>query len=323
MAFASYILSPTASQQIFHDEIIPQELHPVLTHNHQTDGLQPLAVLIVGQTGAGKTRLAPVLLSALARQGRTPAHLIADTYKAYHPSYLAIMQSKPAIASPATGTDARRWLTMACELAAEKRLDVLVESACRHPDDFCSLAALFRKAGYGVCVAVLAVPEALSRLGILVRFHRKLPEAQSGRLPLRLTPRKVHDDSYAGLEEATRFVDGSDAADRVVVVRRGNGVAYENSRGEKGEWKSPAGAAKALEVERRRPLTREELKVVEEDLDMLVAMGDDGTTADVGEIHALVDALKRVVPDGDGGLAHDFPDLVPLDAGKFLGNRSL
>ncbi len=79
---------------------------------------------------------------------------------------------------------------MACEHAVAQRLDVLVESACRHPDDFCRLAEIFRAGGYKIRVAIMAVPEALSRLGILVRYYRNLPEAQSRGLPLRLTPKK-------------------------------------------------------------------------------------------------------------------------------------
>lgn len=312
-AAASYVLSPEASQHIFTTEIVPAELAPVLHLHHQTDGKQPLAVLIVGQTGAGKTRLAPVLLDAMTRLlGRTPAHFVADTYKAYHPSYRSV---PPQLASAATGPDARRWLTMACQLAADTRLDVLVESACRHPDDFCALAALFREAGYRVAVAVLAVPEALSRLGIMVRFHLALPEARSGRLPLRLTPRKVHDDSYAGLAEAARFVDESDAADVVVVVRRGDGVAYRNERGEDGKWRGqPPGAARALEVERRRPLSGEEMEVVRRGLETLEGVTDPGGREQVEEIRGLVEALETSASD------EAFPELVPLNAGSFLGN---
>ncbi|KAH8909957.1 hypothetical protein BR93DRAFT_935645 [Coniochaeta sp. PMI_546] len=315
---SSYTLSLESSQQIFNTEIVPTELTPVLHLHHQTDGKQPLAVLIVGQTGAGKTRLAPVLLDAMRSLDRTPAHFIADTYKAYHPSYPEILATRPGLASAATGTDARRWLTMACEFAASRRLDALVESACRHPDDFCTLAALFRAAGYRVAVAVLAVPEALSRLGILVRFHLALPEARSGRLPLRLTPKKVHDDSYAGLAEAARFVDESDAADAVVVVRRGNGVAYRNERGRDGGWTGRPGAARALEVERRRPLSAEEMEVVREGLETLGKVTDPGLGEQIEEIRGLVDALKTTGSD-EGNTAEGFPALVPLDAVEFLG----
>ena len=315
---ATYILSEESSQHIFTTEIVPQELSSVLHLHHKSDGKQPLAVLIVGQTGAGKTRLAPVLLDAMTSLDRTPAHFIADTYKAYHPSYAQILDTKPALASAATGTDARRWLTMACEFAAQHRLDVLVESACRHPDDFCSLAALFREAGYRVAVAVLAVPEALSRLGILVRFHMNLPEAQSGRLPLRLTPKKVHDDSYAGMVEAARFVDESDAADEVVVVRRGNGVAYENTRGEGGKWEREAGAVRALEGERRRPLSKEESEAVEEGLARLGKVSGDGLEELIMEIRQLVDAMAAG-PSMGKEESEGFPKLVPLDAVNFVG----
>lgn len=317
MASASHILPPATSQSIFTTQIVPNELAPVLAQNHQAANQQPLAVLIAGQTGAGKTRLAPTLLSAMATASRRhPAHFIADTYKTYHPSYAAILRSStPALASAAAGADARRWLAMACALAAEHRLDVLVESACRHPDDFRGLARLFRAAGYAVAVALLAVPAALSRLGVMVRFYAGLSEAGSGGLPSRLTPRGVHDDSYAGLGEVARFVDESDVADVAVVVRRGLGVAYENRIGEDGRWRGQAAAARALEAERKRPLSEEEREVVREGLEMLGQVEDNGVREQIEEIRAMVDGLETAdAVDDDGGL----PALVKLDAVEFI-----
>ena len=307
MAAESYALSETESQRIFDQEIVPTELDPITHHHHRDDGKQPLAVLIVGQTGAGKTRLAPVLRAAMAETGRAaPAHFIADTYKAYHPFYARLAAEKPSsFASAAAGPDARRWLAMACALAARRRVDVLVESACRHPDDFSVLAAAFRAAGFCVCVAVLAVPDALSRLGVLVRFYARLPEAHSGRMPLRLTPRRVHDDSYAGLADAARYIDAEDVADAVVVVRRGNLVAYAGRGG---------GAESALETERRRPLTGVELRVAEGDLEMLEGLGDPEVGSQVEEIRGLIARLGADRADGP-----EFPVLMPLDAIDFVG----
>lgn len=320
MAFQSYHLSPSDSQSIFFNQILPQELTPILPHNHQSDNLTPLAVLIVGQTGAGKTRLAPVLLSAIKTLGRTPAHFIADTYKAYHPAYQSIISGpNPNIASPATGTDARKWLTMACHFAVEKKLDVLVESACRHPDDFAGLVKLFREGGYRVCVAVMAVPEPLSRLGILVRFHRDLPEARSGKLPLRLTPVKVHDDSYRGLVEAARFVEveGGRMVDEVVVARRGNGVVYHRKKGEGDEGDGRfEGLVDVLDVERRRPLTDEETEGARKDLEMLegLAPATDAVVENVAEIGKMIGDLAK------GWTTEEkVPVAEPLDAVEFVG----
>lgn len=209
------------------------------------------------QTGAGKSRLAPELLAAVEKRG-SPAHLIADVYKTYHPAYSSLLTSAPVLASPATGTDARRWLEMACRWAIERKIDVLLESACRHPADFTTLASAFHGAGYRVHVAVLAVPACLSLLGVVVRYRRNLPEARSGGLPLRLTPRRVHDETYDGLRGAVAFVDESDAVDSVILVRRDGQVAYENRRGPDGLWTGAAAARATLEVERTRPLTQVE-----------------------------------------------------------------
>ena len=307
-------LSPKERLNVFDNEIIPQELQPHLHLNHKYDGKQPLAVLIVGQTGAGKTRLAPILSQAMVTINRPPAHFIADTYKTYHPHYTSCLQKAPEKASILASLDARIWLTMACEYAIDKRLDVLVESACRHPDDFCKLALIFHERGYNVRVAVLAVPEVLSRLGILVRYHRNLPEAQSRGLPLRLTPKKVHNDSYVGLEHALRFLDGDPAVDGVIVVRRGNLLAYRNERYGKEErrWRFEPSALKALERERVRHLSEEEEQIAIEDIEELKKIQDPKLEVEIKEIEELLAKLR------EGEKGDQLPALEPLHADEFI-----
>ncbi|KAF4491429.1 hypothetical protein CGGC5_v001589 [Colletotrichum fructicola Nara gc5] len=262
-----HILPEPVSREIFQTQILPADLPATLTP-HPTRA-RPLAVLIVGQTGAGKTRTAPTVLSAMNRIN-PPAHFIADVYKAHHPSYLTLISSpNPAHASPATGPDARKWLAMAAAEAISRKLDVLLESACRHPDDFRDLARMFGEAGYRVEVVVMAVPAALSRLGILHRFYERLPEAGSGNLPIRLTPVKIHDDSYAGLMSVAEWIDEVDYIDRVLVVRRGNLVACSDDNNETGKLSGKV--AEALRRERERPLTAEERKVAVADLEKLEA----------------------------------------------------
>ncbi|KAL2752655.1 hypothetical protein ACRALDRAFT_2070671, partial [Sodiomyces alcalophilus JCM 7366] len=268
-----YLLPQETSDSIFTTQILPAELPPSLSPSplvlSPTDPKPPIAVLIVGQTGAGKTRLAPPVLDALTSLRRQPpAHFIADTYKTYHPAYqsLASDPTTAPLASPATGPDARRWLHRAASHAAHRRLDVLLESACRHPDDFVHLARLFYNARYRLDVLLLAVPRALSRLGLLTRFHDRLPEASSRGLPVRLVPVKVHDDSYDGLLEAARWIDAHpDCIDRVFVVRRGNLLAFSDARS--GPDRLLQGrAADAVQRERERPLTPSEATIAVEDL---------------------------------------------------------
>ena len=316
---------------------------------------QPLAVFVIGQTGAGKTRTAPALKVAMraVRGGdrEEPAHFIADTYKAYHPSYARLAAERPGLASAATGPDARRWLAMATDRAAALRIDVLLESACRHAADFAALARALARSPHGayrVEVAVLAAPRALSLLGVLARFHLRgrpslVEEEGQGQgsarvLPARLTPRTVHDESYAGVMEAAAFIDGvgsesdrdhgADAAvvDQVVVVRRDNLVAYADERGPDGRWMRSrpgsagrGGVAAALEAERRRPLTPGERAAADADLLLLRGLGVPALETQLAEIEAMLGS-EPVVPgppgEGDGprpdGSSPEFPALKPL-----------
>ncbi|KAI1467123.1 zeta toxin-domain-containing protein [Daldinia caldariorum] len=302
----SYILSEEESRSIFERDILPSELShlsaatPQPSNSNEIVGDRtPLAVLLIGQTGAGKTRAAPALKGALTRlRGASRlAHFVADTYKTFHPAYNALLASRPALASAATGPDARRWLATAASRAASRRADVLVESAARHPGDFADLARLFHASGYRVEVAVLAVPAALSRLGILARFYEKLPEAgPRGGLPLRLTPRKVHDESYAGVLEAAAFVDSSGAVDQVVVVRRDSLVAYANERiknvgGYGNGWRQVPRTAEAVRTERERPLTASERTAAELSLQRLRKMNVPGLESQLIEIERMLEPL--------------------------------
>lgn len=155
-----YRLSASESQRIFNEQILPVDIGPILPSPTPNSSL---AIVAVSQTGASKTRLVPAILSPLSTAGRTSTHLITDVYKTHHLAYSAL----PAhLASPATGPDSRIWLSMAAEEVARRRQDVLIESACRHPSDFTSLASIFRSASYHITVIMLAAPHPLSCLGV-------------------------------------------------------------------------------------------------------------------------------------------------------------
>lgn len=345
----SYILSDAESRAIFEKKIVPVELGVTAgggaasdTEGTPTNTRQPLAVFVIGQTGAGKTRTAPALLAAMrAVRGDgdgngvlPPAHFIADTYKAYHPAWADLAASRPGLASPATGPDARRWLAMAAARAAELRRDVLLESACRHAGDFADLARILRAARYRIEVAVLATPSALSLLGVLARFylHGLAAEESPGPgpanlLPARLTPRAVHDESYTGVLEAAALIDGLDLAaetkevvDQVVVVRRDNLVAYADERDPDGRWmhsgSGSGGVVAALEAERRRPPTSAERAAADTDLQMLRDLGIPGLDAQLREIEALLDG-EPAVPEANNEIRP--PEFPPLGPWKLPG----
>ncbi|KAH6624483.1 hypothetical protein B0J18DRAFT_465700 [Chaetomium sp. MPI-SDFR-AT-0129] len=190
-------------------------------------------------------------------------------------------------------------------------------------------SGVFSLHGYTVRVAVLAVPTPLSRLGVLVRFYaassassassstsggsqgqeqqqEQQQQQHQHKMPPRLTPRVVHDESVAGVREAVAWVDagmdavdgGSFVVDRVVVLRRGGGVVHEREsdrvrqveeEGEKTE--KPDSAGRALEREQARPLSRADRKTAAADIAMLRALGGPGVDKEVDDIEGLLEEL--------------------------------
>ncbi|KAL2255605.1 hypothetical protein VTK26DRAFT_3025 [Humicola hyalothermophila] len=160
-------------------------------------------------------------------------------------------------------------------------------------------------------------------------------------MPARLTPQKVHDESFAGLREAVAWLDrdgglcdgadprpvserGDGAADgsegrearpnrveRVVVLRRGGRVAYRNERDADGQrWtRGKAGALEALEAERQRALSAEEKRAAEEDIKMLRSLGDPEVDKELDEIERLIAGLGG----GQDGVVSDL-ELFDVDA---------
>ncbi|EPE03309.1 zeta toxin family protein [Ophiostoma piceae UAMH 11346] len=315
---------------------------------------RPVCIILAGQTGAGKSHAAPALAAALhkayvgvsATDSQRYCHLVADTHKPYHPAYAGLVadaaagKAPPGLASAATGFDARRWLSRACAVAAgapasqtgpgTPPLPTLIESASRYPQDVVEMAGIFRRAGFHVCIVLLAVHAAQSRLGLLARYLDALSAAEAQpaeteteagtdkkkKLPVRLTPRPIHDESYAGLAELASVLDkesdgDSSLADEVLILRRGNQVAYANCYGEDGrnKWKtSPPRVSRALAAERarqgvaaesallfsdvarlkeRHPERAAELDAFAAEYEADMAVKEEGETQNLGELYAL------------------------------------
>ncbi|GAA2710214.1 zeta toxin family protein [Micromonospora olivasterospora] len=115
---------------------------------------------------------------------------------------------------------------------------------------------MFRAAGYRVEAAIMAVPEPLSRLGIIHRYHDQVQKLGYGRL----TARDNHDASYQGVRRAAETIDRDRIVDVATVYRRGNQQLHTNHLDGASAWRWPAGTAAAIDAERQRPWTPEETK---------------------------------------------------------------
>ncbi|MEV7470863.1 zeta toxin family protein [Streptomyces kronopolitis] len=211
---------------------------------------RPVAVYVVGQPGAGKTRAAQMVRRTL----RDGVHLRGDDFKFHHPDYLQLLREEPRTASERIRADYRAWQAQAEAYVRERRGDVVIETTPTSAAGFLAGASLYRQAGYRVELVVLAVRAADSRQGTAARYAKL-----SGRgVPARFTTAAGHDGCCAVLPEVVAMAEQLAAVDEVLVMRRDAHPLYRNTLDDQGRWARRPAAALALAAEWARPYTAEE-----------------------------------------------------------------
>jgi hypothetical protein len=237
-------LSEEANERIFREQIVPMFLTGAPAQR------QPVAVIVGGQTGAGKTAVTATVKHALGQSGGF-VNINMDFYNPQHPSYHRWRAEDEHTASAKVRPDGERWWTKAQQHAIDNRCHVVLESAMRHKLEFEDIARRFHDAGYRVEVAIVAVPESLSRLGMLQRYWGEVQEVGHGR---RIDP-AIHDECYRGVVRGAAAVDAGDLAHSAFAFRRNGEVIYANHAGPDGAWREAPRLAAAVQAERHRPWT--------------------------------------------------------------------
>ncbi|WP_322779343.1 zeta toxin family protein [Frankia sp. Cas4] len=235
-------LDPDVHEFIFQELIVPQRLA------RTTPQTEPVVVYLMAQPGAGKTPTASILKHALDQRGGA-THFCSDYYKAYHPTYLRLLEKDPRAAGARIRQDYERWQTMGHQYVRERSADALVEMAPSSEERFRSAAEPFAAAGYRVHVVILAVPEAVSRQGTADRYVRQQQANGRGRFS---TP-EGHDRCYQAVADIAQGVDRGSLVQEVWVIRRGEHPLYHNVRDSAGRWSGVPGCHAALQDERNRP----------------------------------------------------------------------
>ncbi|MEV5964783.1 zeta toxin family protein [Kribbella sp. NPDC051952] len=236
-------LGEAENERIFRDRIVADQLAGTAQD-------RPVVLFVGGQPGDGKATITALATAALRRRGG-PVVLSSAAYEPYHPRFHEPITDVPATAGVYVEADGLRWLARAEEWVIEQRCDAIFETDLNDPEGFARSARRFKAAGFQVEVAMLAMHEGLSRLGVLERHLRALESFGHGR---RLEQAR-HDAGYAGVLRAAGLIDDGAWADRVAVLRPDGQLIYGNQRDAAGDWQQPARTIDAIGWERDRPWT--------------------------------------------------------------------
>jgi len=243
-----YRLPEDENRRVFQEEIVPQLLAG--RARQQT----PTVVFLVGQPGAGKSRLTEVLAARLNQRGGF-VDIDSDLYKPYHPDYDALMARDDTLMAAFTRADGRAWMARAEDYVRTHGLHVIVQETSQNAEAVAEKMSAYRGAGAHVEALFLAVPQAMSNQGIIAWYFEQLTDRGHGRLTVQANA----DESYLGILALADRIDREPLVDVAGVYRRGEPAPrYSNSLDDAGAWTSPPGLRRALEAERARPWTASE-----------------------------------------------------------------
>ncbi|GAA0298249.1 hypothetical protein GCM10010302_41150 [Streptomyces polychromogenes] len=243
-----YRLSEAENRRIFLEGIVPELLEGRVPQG------TPTVVFLIGQPGAGKSRLTEEVARILDRRGGF-VDVDSDLYKPYHPSYEALMAQDDTLMAAYTRADGRAWMAQAEEYVRSHKLHAIIQETSQNAQAVEDKMLAYRGAGARVEALFMGVPKAMSDQGIVNRYFEQLADRGQGRL----TVQSNADESYRGILELADRVDGGVLAHVAGVHRRGEGKPrYSNTVDGSGAWSGPPRLAQALEAERTRPWTAAE-----------------------------------------------------------------
>lgn len=227
-------LSEDENEQIFRERIVPDELT-------STPQEQPVAVIVAGQPGAGNATVNALVQDVLRRHGRDPLTIGPDRYQAHWPVFRTPIDDGP---TGYLSADGLRWTAKALTYARTQRFDVVMEAHLLGQHDVEHAAREFKSAGYRVELAILAVPAAASRLGVVDRHIRALEVFGYGRL----AAPELHDNAYRQVLEVAETIEREQYADHSAVLGPDGQVLHQRA----------SGTAEVVERERNRRWTAAE-----------------------------------------------------------------
>lgn len=236
---------------------------------------EPVTYFLGAQPGAGKTR------GQMFIQRLCPGYLmpiVGDDFRQYHPDYDRLMETDPLSMPDVTARAAGVWTGMAVEYADGNRISCVIEGTWRNAATVLDEARRARSLGRGTHAVLLAVPPALSRLGILSRFYEDMRTEGTARW----TPPAAHETTVGNLPRTVPQVAGSGLMDRLTVLERSGGVLYDGD--------DPARFVASWRQGFARTLTADEIRFANSTLRRLIGLHKDYTPGnrDAAQIMQLI-----------------------------------
>ena len=195
-----------------------------LTHG-KTISSTPKAVLLGGQSGAGKTTIHRI------KQKEFQGNIIiidGDSFHSQHPNYLALKEEYGKDSVDYTKDFAGKMVEHLIDELSKQSYHLLIEGTLRITEVPRKTVQLLATRGYQVSLALIATKPELSYLSTLIRYEELYTIDPS---QARATPKEHHDGIVEHLVDNIRELENDKLFNRIQIYQRDRTCIYDSESG--------------------------------------------------------------------------------------------
>ncbi|CKC60752.1 type II toxin-antitoxin system toxin PezT [Streptococcus pneumoniae] len=183
---------------------------------------QPIAILLGGQSGAGKTTIHRI------KQKEFQGNIViidGDSFRSQHPHYLELQQEYGKDSVEYTKDFAGKMVESLVTELSHLGYNLLIEGTLRTVDVPKKTAQLLKNKGYEVQLALIATKPELSYLSTLIRYEELYAINPN---QARATPKEHHDFIVNHLVDNTRQLEELAIFESIQIYQRNRSCVYDS-----------------------------------------------------------------------------------------------
>lgn len=187
----------------------------------KTTSVNPKAILIGGQSGAGKTTIHRI------KQKEFQGNIIiidGDSYRSLHPNYLSLQDEYGKNSVDYTKGFAGKMVEYLVDELSKQGYHLLIEGTLRTTEVPRKTARLLKSRGYQVSLAIIATKPELSYLSTLIRYEEVYAVNPS---QARATPKEHHDGIVDHLVDNLRELENDKLFGQIQIYQRDRTCVYD------------------------------------------------------------------------------------------------
>lgn len=171
-------------------------------------------IIVGGQSGAGKSRLIPVVKRELNNNAIV---VDFDELRSYHPNFETVSQQYVEKTHVILHPDVEKVKNRIMRYLRENGYDVIYEGSLRNTKGFLDFSQDFLEQGYDISLYIMAVPELESFGSTYTRYAEDLIANNNPRWVEKI----AHDESYAGVLKTVNIFEEQGICSNTKVFVRG------------------------------------------------------------------------------------------------------